>query len=84
MRYIITDIEKHNIETTLINSEIQIQFLKSCLLSLKPDAFKDHPQNESNVIEVQLMIDRSKRTMDNLMPVHEVWQDQEADVQKVG
>ena len=81
MNYILTDIEKHNLETVVLNATNQIMHLETLL--------EKHTGNPALQGTTEIMLNQlqnAQRTLDNLMPVHEViekeWKDEELDVHK--
>jgi len=79
MNYIITEIEKHNLEMNVLNAAMTIQSLYDRLKMLAPE------HKSPSAEEVLIQLQNAQRTLDNLMPVHETIearQDNESDVQK--
>lgn len=74
--YQLTDIEKLNLETNVLNAAKQIMHLETLLQKVTKDE-----NYQPSTLEVLNQLQNAQRTLDNLMPNGSgIWQDLESDV----
>lgn len=75
MNYQLTEIEKLNLETNVLNAVKQIMHLETLL-----QGFTKIENYQASTIEVFNQLQNAQSTLDNLTPFTGAWQDLESDV----